>query len=538
MQNKIQYWASFFDRSFFYTGVFLLLCCSIFITGCSFFHPKESFFSPEDFCPSMVFFADPDGYGIRVFHPQSGNVEALTEENDDFPYYSVQRHHLYFLRRKDQVHPSSQKTNTTFHICSLDLQKGSVHYLSELTIYRPRKDRKDQLFFVEEGDKIVISPLHTNPFVLDTATGQKLPRENPWPYYSHINQYDKKLGRLFGTTNTDPYTPYFQELESVQTVLPQKTLFWWSEGSSIKTIWKSVGSESYEDWLFGFTWSSTSNSLYFSQNHTLYSWDGEKTNMITKGVHPFTIQESVTVDRPYSFPFFRLYSWIPLENENEYMFAENNHIALYQANTFHVLHNNEFLGGQTNENDEYYLFDHLVFLGKLLGPKHTYLLVSTKQNEQVTPDTIAKGNHKPDLIKIFNFHPTELDGTIDHSLFSISGSWDLHFQMEFLSTPPKSYPEIILRYTASNFDGKERMQASGRAIQWIDVYSYDAKQDMYVNANTKFPHLYKDLKEQLEAIYTLVIQSQRASNPLMCKEDIQILESKMKEARNISQSSE
>ncbi len=536
MKNIIQYKASFFVRPFFYTGAILFLCCSFFVTSCSFL-PKESIFPPEDFRSSMVFFANPDGYGIRVFHPQSGNVQALTEENDDFPYYSVKQHRLYFLRRKDQIHPSSQKTNTTFHICYLDLEKDSVQYLSELTIYTPRKDRKDQLFFVEEGERIVVSPLHENPFVIDAATGQKLPSENPWSYYSQINQYDKKLGRFFGSTNTDPYTPYFQELESVQTVVPQKTLFWWSEGSAIRTIWNSIGPESYEDWLFGFTWSDASNSLYFSQNSTLYSWDGEKTNMIAEGVHPFTIQDSVAVDQTTSFPFFRMYSWIPLENDNEYMFAENNHLSLYQASTFHIIHNDEFLGGQTSENDEYYLFDHLVFLGELHDPEHTYLLVSTKQNDQVTPDTIAKGNHKPDLIKIFNFHPTELDGTIDHSLFSISGSWDLHFQMEYLSSPPKAFPEIILRYTASNFEGKERMQASGRAIQWIDVYSYDSQQDLYVNANTKFPHLYKELKEQLEAIYELVIQSQRASTPLMCKEDIQMLESKMKEARNISQSS-
>lgn len=535
MQNKIQCWNSFFLRPFFCTGVILIFCCSLAISSCSFFPPKESFFSPENFSSSMVFFADPDGYGIRVLHPQSGNVQALTEENDDFPYYSLEQHCLYFLRRKDQLHPTSEKTNTTFHICSLDLHKGSVQYLSELTIYTPRKDRKDQLFFVAEGGRVVVSPLHANPFVLDTATCQKLPGETPWSYYSHINQYDKEQGRLFGTTNTDPYTPYFQEIEHVQTIRPQKTLFWWKEGSSIETIQNSEGSKSYEDWFFGFTWSNATNSLYFSQNQTLYSWDDDKTTMITKGVHPFTVQESVLTDQKFSFPFFRLYSWTPLENENDYLFAENNHLSLYQNNTFHILHNDEFLGGQTNENDKYYLFDRLVFLGELVHPAHTYLLVSTQKSEQVTPDTIAKGNQKPDLIKIFNFQPTEVDGTIDHPLFSISGSWDLHFQMEFLTSPSKVYPEIILQYTASNFEGKERMQASGRAIQWIDVYSYDAEQDSYVQSNTEFPYLYQELKEQLEATYELVIQSQRASNPLMCKEDIQLLESKLKEARYISQ---
>ncbi|MDD4613990.1 MAG: hypothetical protein PHI40_01085 [Caldisericia bacterium] len=537
MQKKLQCCNQFFLRRAIVCSGILFCFFSLFtLWDCSLLSQKDSFFSQEMFSPSMVFFANPEGFGIRVYQPENGKVQALTEDNDDFPYYSPDQHRLYFLRRKDTLNPSTQKTNTTFHVCSLDLHRGSTRYISEITIYTPRKDRKDQIFFVDQGRKIVVSPLNSYPFIVDTETGQKMPHENVWTYYSQINQYDLKGNRLFGTTNTDPYNPYFQDVKHIHEMLPQKTLFWWEEGRSIETIQTMEGPDSYERWFFGLAWSASSNALYFSQDSILYMWDGLQCNTISQGVHPFTVKESFCAKEACSFPFFRLYSWIPLENDNEYLFAENNRMALYQDNEFHTINNSEFLGGQTKEEDPYYLFDHLVLLGELVYPDHTYILVSTQKTENVTPETIAKGNQKPDIIKIFNFHPTEIDGTIDHSLFFSNGSWDLTFQMQFLASPPQPYPEIILRYTASNFEGKERMQAAGRAIQWLDVYSYDPEQDMYVQANMKFPSLFKDIKERLEDVYELVIQSKRASNPLMCEEDIRILETKIREARSISRS--
>ncbi len=80
------------------------------------------------------------------------------------------------------------------------------------------------------------------------------------------------------------------------------------------------------------------------------------------------------------------------------------------------------------------------------------------------------------------------------------------------------------------------MQAAGRAIQWIDVYAYDSEENQYVLANQKFPKVYVQLLQQLESIYEFAIQSKRSHNPVMCDEDLNLLEKKIKEARNLSRS--
>jgi hypothetical protein len=416
------------------------------------------------------------------------------------------------------------------------MNTGRVEILSNLTIYSPRKDRKDQLFFVEDGEKIVISPINASPFVVNTETGQKIPDDNAQAYYKSINQYDSDQNRIFGVTHTDPYQPYFQELEAVQTIQPQKTLFWWEEGKTIQTIQSIKGLESYDHWFFGYSWSSAGQTLYFSQNLSLYMWDGTQTSIIAEGVHPFTMQKVDCNKKICTFPFFRLYSWIQLENEEDYLFSENNSLSLYRNGNFHILQNHEFLGGKTTEQNPYYIFDHLVYLSELKNPKYTYILVSSNKSSPVTPDSIARGNDQPDIIKIFNLHGTEEEGTFDHTIFSASGYWDLSLRMEFLSSPARLYPEIILQYSASNFEGTERMQAAGRAIQWIDVYAYDSEENQYVLANQKFPKLYVQLLQQLESIYEFAIQSKRSHNPVMCDEDMNILEKKIKEARNLSRS--
>jgi hypothetical protein len=537
MEKKLQLFKTVsLQHVFQYLILFVFICSSLQTAGCTSIFKKEAFFSSEDVTSDYVFFADSNGYGIRLFIPKTGNVQALTNENDDFPYYSTQQHRLFFIRRIEQYSPVSEKTNIIFHICSMSMNTGRVEILSNLTIYSPRKDRKDQLFFVEDGEKIVISPINASPFVVNTETGQKIPDDNAQAYYKSINQYDSDQNRIFGVTHTDPYQPYFQELEAVQTIQPQKTLFWWEEGKTIQAIQSIKGLESYDHWFFGYSWSSAGQTLYFSQNLSLYMWDGTQTSIIAEGVHPFTMQKVDCNKKICTFPFFRLYSWIQLENEEDYLFSENNSLSLYRNGNFHILQNHEFLGGKTTEQNPYYIFDHLVYLSELKNPKYTYILVSSNKSSPVTPDSIARGNDQPDIIKIFNLHGTEEEGTFDHTIFSASGYWDLSLRMEFLSSPARLYPEIILQYSASNFEGTERMQAAGRAIQWIDVYAYDSEENQYVLANQKFPKVYVQLLQQLESIYEFAIQSKRSHNPVMCDEDMNILEKKIKEARNLSRS--
>ncbi len=539
MEKKLQSQKNFTVQCIFQWFVlFLFLFSVLHNAGCSSSSSKQTFFSNEEVTSEFVFFADPNGHGIRLFLPATGNVQALTNGNDDFPYYSKQQHRLFFIRSVEQYSSVPDKTNLTYSICSMHMETGKVETMSNLTIYSPRKDRKDQLFFVEDGKKIVICPIHDSPFVVRTDTAQRIPEENAQTYYQTINQYDSEQHRIFGFAHTDPYQPYFQKLDVVESIQPQKTLFWWEEGKTIQTIQSIKGPDSYDHWFFGYSWSSAGKKLYFSQDHNLHIWDGTQTSIITEGVHPFTIQEKICNQEICTFPFFKLYSWLPLENESDYMFSENNYLSVYRDGDFHILQNHEFLGGKTIEKDPYYLFDHLVYLNTLKNPEHVYILVSSKKNSPVSPDSIAKGNDQPDLIKIFNLHGTEVEGTFDHTMFSVSGYWDLSMQMEYLDSPSGLYPEIVLQYSASNFEGTERMQAAGRAIQWIDVYAFDSKENEYVLANQNYPDIFEQLLQQLESIYEFAVQSKRSYNPVMCEEDMRILEKKIKEARNLSRSSE
>ncbi len=539
MEKKLQSQKIFSVQRIFHCFVlFLFLCSVLHNAGCSSRHNKQTFFSAEEVTSEFVFYADPNGHGIRLFMLTTGNVQALTNGNDDFPYYSKQQHRLFFVRSIEQYSSVPEKTNLTYNICSMQMDTGKVETMSNLTIYSPRKDRKDQLFFVEDGRKIVICPIHDSPFVVRTDTAQKIPEENAQAYYQTINQYDSEQQRIFGFAHTDPYQPYFQKLDVVEDIQPQKTLIRCKEGTTVQTIQSLKGPDSYDHWFFGYSWSSAGKVLFFSQNYSLHMWNGTQTSIIAEGIHPFTIQEEICNQEICTFPFFKLYSWIQLENESDYMFSENNYLSIYRDGNFHILQNHEFLGGKTIEKDPYYLFDHLVYLNTLKNPENVYILASSKKNSPVSPDTIAKGNDQPDLIKIFNLHGTEIDGTFDHTIFSASGYWDLSMQMEYLASPAGQYPEIVLRYSASNFEGTERMQAAGRAIQWIDVYTFDSKENEYVLANHMYPEIFEKLLQQLESIYEFAIQSKRSYNPVMCDEDMKILEKKIKEARNLSLSTQ
>ncbi len=508
----------------------IIFCASFFIHCSRTNNQKISKYELQSL-DKAVFFSDPAGHGIRLLQPESGNISALTNNNDDFPFYSQIDQTLYFIRIETTEGIESKKSIRRAAIVSKDLSSGNEKKLSEMLFYIPRQDRKDQIFFVDNGAKLLVSPIDQECFLLDSFTGQKLPELNPVDYFSQINQYDSALENMYGVVDTDSYNPFLSNVDNVEDVPFGKVLFTWNKSTAVQPIKQFLNEESFDNWFYGFSFSQNTNALYYSSNQILYRFKDDAHASISPGVHPFTVKAHVNTAPIYTFPFFRLFRIVTLD-QNTFLFTENNHLALFSEKSFHFINNNEFLGGQTRPYDPYYLFDHLTYIGFCIAPADTLLLVSTFDKTR-TPETIATGHNTPDLIKIFNFQPTEYDGTIDHTFFSINNLFDL--RMEFLSSvnPTESIPEIKLKYSATNFAGTERMQAAGRVIQWMDVYEFVERENKYEIANEKFREEFIPILDQLTTFYETALRAKRANQPILCEDDFKLLEERMKKAKQI-----
>ncbi|MCK5848232.1 MAG: hypothetical protein KAH01_03440 [Caldisericia bacterium] len=484
-----------------------------------------------------IFFSDPNGYGIRMLSTSTGNISSLTNGNDDYPYYVSSTKTLFFVRTFQRIGKDSKKSIRTINIFKKNLDTDKETKISQLTMYIPRRDKKDNLYFVDNGHKLIISPLRKKCITIDTNTGSALPNVNPCEYFNEINQYNLEDNGVFGKVKTELSDLYFPDSYNFIEKKNFESLFYWKSGSPIRFIEENVGGEIYNNWYYGLTYSNFSNELFYSKNNYLYKSDMAISQLITEGVHPFSVQTENLQLQKNNFPFFQLFSITPLSENNDvtadYIFTENNHMAVYHDDNFHIFENNDFIGGKTDKNDPTHIFDHLVYFGKVSKPKGAFILASTSLKDDITPDTIASSSDKPDIVKIFNLDPSENDGTIDHTFFYINDLYDMHLTFRNLDQDTDKLPNIILHYTASNYTGFERMQASGRAIQWIDIYKFDAGKNTFQQDNYSYGFVYKELLENLNSIYEFALNAKRSNLPIMSVKDLEILKDKIDLARSI-----
>ncbi len=473
-----------------------------------------------------LYFADPDG-GIRAYHASHQTLHEITEGYDFHPNF-LESEEVWFLRFDREV---SENDNHQVKVMQWDIKNDRVRQVNNLTSIPSSPDPAMQVFFVDQGEKILLLHHSREPQLIDIEMDRHIDYFSLSDYLEGLNYFDQSSQKAFGWLIQYPYQNVLKNKKDLD--LPPSYAAIISLNKELQwTIWDSIPREDmFEQSYNGFAFDNFHQFLFFSKDKTLYrlkSHDQEKISIV-KGIHPFIYQDhaaayanNVDIIR-FPWPISTL-----LLQDNETSFIGTTQflsIIHHPQLSFASLTEADTIFMSKNYLDPAQLFDRLIFIGKLKPLPSSYFLVSMKKIE--TGDRLATiKRDKVDIISIFTIR----DSSWFNQWFSSS---QFYSEVWLDDLNNNGYPEVIHHYCASTFPCSEEIMLNSRSLVWINVYSINEYQQ-YERSSEKFPEIYRELWERLFMVEEELKAYQREGILFLCDEDVQLLKELIEQSRHIA----
>jgi len=492
----------------------------------------------------ILLFAKPEG-GIAVYDFSRNKTFSITKNKDYYPHFVSSSQMIYFIRiiQKETGNTINQtknipklnipatmstKINRTFEIRSYDLKRNIDKKISSVLLYDPGSDPRDFFKFVDQEKKLLIFSYFAPAILFEVKSGKVL-QEDLSVYFPECNEYKADGSKIFLHVRQIPNNGFLKSTDQIESSPYYDGLYELSNNGRINKIKESgIDKETgksniYKKYFFGFSYNQFKDQLVFSYDHEIFlRMENREERILFQGVHPSFVKQSLLTNQNIMFPFFHC-SYL-LQNKESLIFGNANRLSIYDLKTNQLHHITTTLLElmEKNPGDPLYLFDHLEWISFTKNPRSILVISSKKMDKSAGPSNIVAINKNPDYILLFQW-----ENGVFTKQFQMIDKTDFKFEFTDLNSDGKN--EILVQYSASDFGCEERFQAAGRSIIWKDVFMLNPK-NIYEIANNKFPSIYKDWLETMRPFYNRALTAKRLKEPIICDEDLKILERLIREA--------
>ncbi len=504
------------------SSIFLIgLIFSFCLAGCKLSLPISDY-SVKD-ASQYVYFARPDG-GLSAYNPLDKSLAVITEFYDYHPNYLADGW-VYFIRYqkssddKNRIPPVAMRWNT---------QNNRTERLKALSSIPFLPDLKNQVFFVDQGSKLLILNHFKDMMLIDIINDQAIPLDSMSLYFPEINYGNADGSLIFGWLHQYLYQNILKNKDLLDIPAAKSSIFSIDKDFNIE-YWDNIESSNiFEEHYFGLSYHQSTKQLFVSKELELWSFTPPNRNpeKITEGLHPFSFKEKS--DSPLStFPL--LVSNLIVSDEENYFIGTSNYLSYIDTTKqSYVPFSSDNAPIQSkSSNDNELLFDRLIFLGKCkMLPPSFFLVSMNKPQTSVESEIFAIERDQTDIVAFFSIN----DGQWINRWIKNSQHYS---ELALTDLNQNQNLEITNHYCASSFRCEGDTLINSRLLVWVDIYELN-HEGLFELANSKYHQTYKELWSQLDAVKKQLQESRQLKQSFLCDEDELLLQQMLDESYRLA----
>jgi hypothetical protein len=469
-----------------------------------------------------VYYAHPEG-GIRAYLKASAEVSQITDGYDFHPNF-LPEGYVYFLRYQKQK--DSSKNPPPVKVMKWNASQNRSSEIGTLSSISPVPDIKNQCFFVDNGEKLLILNHNQGPQLINIGLDQKISSFNMSFYARKINPYSAKHGAFLWLVQY-PYQNVFKNKADLIISSARSAIMSINQNYTLN-IWDEIpGDDIFQESYHGLCFDEINDQLFLSKNAKLYSMNSHESSkkFIEDGVHPFIYHEKSSLSPLVDFAWLQVNSLILDDSCN--IFTTSSHISYIslEEKKFHILDSSDMELLSKNYEDDQHLFDRLIFIGQHRLFPSKYLLVSMARTDQDDP--------------LANIRRDQLDVALIFSLEEgrykryWSASSQHYGEIWIQDLNNDGTIEILNQYCASSFTCPEDIRLNGRSLVWINIYR-QSENLFFERANEVYPEIYRELWERLNLIQQEVSKQKRLGEKYFCEDDLVLFDQLIEESYRLA----